>query len=163
MASEITDPAHAPEALVLRNAQIKARDVSARHPNRVVLAADTVVAFGGRVFGKPRDMAEAAWMLEQLSGCEHEVFSGVCLRRETDSREESFVETTRVRFKTLSPEQRRAYLERIHPLDKAGAYAAQDDRGEIIESITGSITNVVGLPMEALQRALGAWGITGEF
>lgn len=160
-AAEICDPALPPETLVLLNAQIKARDVSAKYPERLVLAADTVVSFGGRVFGKPRDMAEAGWMLDQLNGREHSVYSGVCLRRQADLREESFVETTCVRFKPLSPEQKCAYLERIQPLDKAGAYAAQDDRGEIIESITGSFTNVVGLPMEALRQALASWGVTG--
>jgi septum formation protein len=159
-ASEICDPALPPETLVLLNAQIKARDVSAKYPERLVLAADTVVSFGGRVFGKPRDMAEAVWMLDQLNGREHSVYSGVCLRRQTDLREERFVEITRVLFKTLSPGQKHAYLERIRPLDKAGAYAAQDDRGEIIESVTGSFTNVVGLPMEALLQALGTWGVT---
>ena len=151
---ESADPLLSPAELVLHNARIKARSIAAQHPERVVLGADTVVAFQGRVFGKPSDFTQAIQMLEELNNEEHEVYSGVCLTKHLPSLEATFVETTKVRFKNLSPEARLAYLKRIGPLDKAGAYAAQDDNGEIIASVTGSFTNVIGLPMESLQQAL---------
>jgi hypothetical protein len=94
-------------------------------------------------------MTEAVSMLSELNAQEHEVYSGVCLAFQAGERESAFVETTRVRFKDLSDEARYRYLLRIGPLDKAGAYAAQDDAGEIIANVTGSFSNVVGLPMEA--------------
>ncbi len=152
--AEIMDPELSPRELVLFNARLKARAVAALHPDRIVLGADTVVAFQGRVFGKPTDMTEAVRMLSELNAQEHEVYSGVCLAFQAGGRESAFVETTRVRFKDLSVDARYRYLLRIGPLDKAGAYAAQDDAGEIIANVTGSFSNVVGLPMEALERTL---------
>lgn len=151
---EVSDPILSPSALVLHNAQLKARAVGALHPDRLVLGADTVVVFHGRIFGKPKDLPDAERMLNELNGQEHEVYSGVCLRKHATGSERVFTEITKVRFKNLSQEERLAYLDRIAPLDKAGAYAAQDERNEIISSVTGSLTNVIGLPMETLQREL---------
>jgi septum formation protein len=118
-----------------------------------VLGVDTLVAFEGRVFGKPADMAVAEAMLEELNGRTHAVFSGVWLVNAAGAAD-GFVEVTEVHFRTLSAEHRRAYLQRIGPLDKAGAYAAQDDGGELIERVEGSLSNVIGLPMESLQKAV---------
>ena len=87
-----------------------------------------------------------------VNGHAHEVWSGVWLVRA--GRETGFNEVTRVRFRRLSDAQLHAYLARIGPLDKAGAYAAQDDRGELIESVEGCFDNVVGLPMKSLALAL---------
>lgn len=151
---ESSDPTLSPAELVQHNAVLKARAVASLHPDRLILAADTVVSFQGRVFGKPKDMDEAVRMLAELNNQEHEVYSGVCLASHSSTQEVVFVETTKVRFKNLSSDERLAYLNRIGPLDKAGAYAAQDDRNEIISSISGSLTNVIGLPMESLQAAL---------
>lgn len=151
---EIADPSMEPAALVRQNALLKGRTVARSHPDRIIVAADTVVAFRGRVFGKPADMEEAHAMLRELNGCTHQVLSGLCLIDGKRALESCTVETTLVQFRELSEEARSRYLERIHPLDKAGAYAAQDDRGEIIESVSGSLTNVIGLPMELLRREL---------
>lgn len=152
--SEIA-PAHfTPSETVLYNARLKAAAVARQFPEALVLGVDTLVAFEGRTLGKPSDFAEAEWMLGLLNGCWHEVFSGVSLIAPARGRQRHFVEVTRVCFRTLSEGQRRAYLQRIGPLDKAGAYAAQDDNGELIERFDGSFSNVIGLPMEALAPVL---------
>jgi septum formation protein len=156
---ELNDASMDPARLVESNEQIKTRPVASLHPDCVVLGADTVVALGSKIFGKPASKAEAAAMLEQLNGREHSVLSGVCLRHEASGTERLFVERTSVRFLQTDPAQRLAYLARINPLDKAGAYAAQDDRGELIAGFTGSFSNVIGLPMETLAHHLEAFHI----
>ena len=151
-------PAHlTPREVALWNARIKAEAIAREHPDEIVLGVDTLVAFGGRIFGKPRDMDDAFAMVSELNGRAHEVFSGVCIKRAASGEERTFAEVTRVHFHKLTPAKLRAYLARIHPLDKAGAYAAQDDRGEIIARVEGSFTNVIGLPMEALAEHLRAF------
>lgn len=148
-------PAHlTPAELTLANARAKALAIARQHPGAMVVGADTVVAFEGEVFGKPRDMEHALEMAGRLNGRVHEVWSGVWLVRGDTGRQTGFNEVTRVRFRQLGDEQLRAYLARIGPLDKAGAYAAQDDRGELIESTEGCFENVIGLPMKSLAWAL---------
>ncbi len=151
---EISPAYFSPREIVLWNARSKAHFVARQHADETVLGVDTLVAFDGRIFGKPRDMNEAVAMLDALNGRSHEVFSGVCLVRGSRRKEHTFSEVTRVHFRQLSRVQLRHYLDRIHPLDKAGAYAAQDDQGELIERVEGSFTNVIGLPMEALAAAV---------
>ena len=149
---EIAPPDLTPAEVTLANARLKARAIAAQHPGAMVIGADTVVAFEGEIFGKPRDMEHAVEMLTRLTGRVHEVWSGVWLvGRE---RETGFNEVTRVRFRELNAKQIRAYLERIGPLDKAGAYAAQDDQGELIDHFEGCFDNVIGLPMKSLAWAL---------
>lgn len=156
---ELNDQSLGPERMVSENARMKALPVAEAHPGKVVLGADTVVALGNRILGKPRDLEEAAAMLLDLNGREHTVHSGVCIIHLASGKEVIFVETTRVRFRNLTQTERTAYHSRIQPLDKAGAYAAQDDGGAIIESFSGSFSNVVGLPMETLHAHLIAFGI----
>ena len=151
---EIASAHLTPREIVLWNARAKARAIARNAPAACVLGVDTLVAFEGRVFGKPRDMDEAFAMIGELNGRTHDVFSGVCITRAATGEEHSFAEKTRVHFRQLDDAQLRTYLARIGPLDKAGAYAAQDDRGEIIARVEGSFTNVIGLPMEALAEAL---------
>ena len=152
-------PAHfTPREVVLWNARSKAHAIARTQPDEIVLGVDTLVAFRGRIFGKPRDMDEALAMVRELNGRAHQVFSGVCLAHSASGREHTFAEVTRVHFRQLTDAQLRAYLARIGPLDKAGAYAAQDDRGELIDRVEGSFTNVIGLPMEALALALATFG-----
>ena len=138
----------------LLNAQRKARAVARTERASLVLAADTLVAIGGRILGKPRDFDEAFEMLSLLSGNTHEVFSGVWLICKAAKKNCGFIEVSRVRFRKLTPAEIREYMRRIGPLDKAGAYAAQQNEMEVIASIQGSRTNVVGLPMEKLSAAL---------
>lgn len=156
---ELNDQSLGPERMVSENARMKALPVAEANPNKVVLGADTVVSLGDRILGKPRDLDEAAAMLSDLNGREHTVHSGVCILHIASGREAVFVETTHVRFRNLTQVERTAYHSRIQPLDKAGAYAAQDDEGAIIENFSGSFSNVVGLPMERLHEHLLAFGI----
>ncbi len=158
-AEELQDHSMNPAKLVEWNARLKTLPVADLHPDCVVLGADTVVAFGSRIFGKPASMDEAVRMLETLNGREHTVYSGVCLVHRATETETVFVESTTVRFLQQTAAQRLAYLERINPLDKAGAYAAQDDRGELIAGFVGSFSNVIGLPMETLAPRLASLGV----
>jgi len=141
-----------PRELALANAEIKGRTVSARFPGEVILAADTIVILDGRIFGKPLDLADAEKMLAALSDRTHEVVTGVYIRR--DDRAVRFSETTRVRFRPFARPEIADYFRDIDPLDKAGAYAAQEDRGRLIECIEGSFSNVVGLPLERVAASL---------
>jgi septum formation protein len=155
---ELAGPGIGVEELVRRNAELKARAVAERHPEALVVGSDTLVALGDEVFGKPGDLDEARAMLSRLVGRTHSVWSGVCLVHRASDRETVFVEETRVTFRELGPGEIRRYLGMIDPLDKAGAYAAQEHGEFIIERTEGSWTNVVGLPMERLAEALAAFG-----
>lgn len=144
----------APEALASHNAQRKARAVAGRRREALVLGADTIVVLDGVVHGKPRDMAEARRMLGRLAGRAHEVFTGVCLVHASRGLEISFCERTLVWMKPFTAGEIAAYFLKVNPLDKAGAYAAQEHGDTIIERIEGSFTNVMGLPVERLRAAL---------
>ncbi len=148
-------PGHlTPGEIVLANARRKALCVAARQRDALVLGADTLVALDGSVLGKPRDMEEALEMLARLNGRTHHVYSGVWLARRAVGESRGFVEVSAVKFLRLSARGLREYAARVNPLDKAGAYAAQQTEPRIIESITGSVSNVIGLPMEALGAEL---------
>ena len=140
--------------LCLLNAELKAVEVASRFPHCVVLGADTVVSFEGRIFGKPADLSEARRMLERLCGHIHEVLTGVCLVHKSVGKLCRFVESTRVKFRAQRNVDLDDYLRSIHPLDKAGGYAAQEDHGRMIEHIEGSMSNVIGLPVERVMAAL---------
>ena len=148
---EIAPPHLSPGETVLANARVKARAIV--RSGAVVLGVDTEVFFEGSVLGKPADMSAAFAMLSRLNGRTHEVYSGVWLV--CGKKECGFVVVTRVHFHRRTAAELRRYLARIGPLDKAGAYAAQDDHGKMIASIEGSYSNVIGLPMEALAEKLG--------
>ena len=141
------------------NAARKATRVSATETDAVVLAADTLVTIDGEVLGKPGDFAEAFDMLRRLSGRGHEVWTAVRICHAASGKTESFHEISCVHFRALDDETVWAYLAKIDPLDKAGAYAAQGYGREIIERIDGSYTNVVGLPMEKTTSVLRSFGI----
>jgi nucleoside triphosphate pyrophosphatase len=140
--------------LCLRNAQLKATEVASRFPDRIVLGADTIVSLDGRIFGKPRDAAEARAMLEQLYGRIHEVLTGVCLLQRSQGKLCRFIDSTRVKFRARREVDLDNYLRSIDPFDKAGAYAAQEDHGRLIECVEGSMSNVIGLPVERVVTAL---------
>lgn len=149
--------------ITLANAREKALHVSRKNPCELVIGVDTLVALDGRPLGKPADMEEAFRMISSLNGRIHEVYSAVWAVRQEPSASRALVEVSRVKFRTLDDAGLCRYLERIHPLDKAGAYAAQDESGEsIVESIEGSRTNVIGLPMEALEKMLRAFPEAGR-
>ncbi len=144
----------APRELVITNAEMKARKLAATIFGDVVLGADTVVVLDGEILGKPRDLDHASEMLHRLSGRTHEVLTGVCMLRGGKVEQCSFVESTRVSFRPLDAAVITEYLRDINPLDKAGSYAAQEDRGRLIERIEGSMDNVIGLPVDRVIMAL---------
>jgi septum formation protein len=141
-----------PKDLVLHNAKIKAQAAAKRFPKSWILSADTLVVLGNRIYGKPKNMIDAHRMLSELTGKTHRVITGVCFMRARRSHLKSV--TTYVTFKKLSSKRIALYLRKIHPLDKAGAYAAQKHTDFIIKRVRGSFTNVVGLPMEAVCSTL---------
>jgi septum formation protein len=145
--------------LTIRNAAHKAIAVAQLYPDAVVLGADTLVALDGEPIGKPSDMEEAENILRRLSGGEHQVCTAVYICLARPHRVKSFYAISHVQFHSLDQFQIRAYLAKIDPLDKAGAYAAQGSGAEIIKRIRGSYTNVVGLPMEETLPALREFGI----
>jgi septum formation protein len=107
--------------------------------------------------GKPGSLEHAYEMLEQLQGRTHEVVTAVCLLNLRNHRQSIFTEVTNVTFRPLNAVDIRRYLTKVNPLDKAGAYAIQEEGDLIVEKIAGSYTNVVGLPVERLQNELRAW------
>lgn len=139
------------------NAYRKARAVAKKLPDALVLGADTLVYLDTALFGKPASLEEAYQMLEQLQGHTHEVVTGVCLLHLRRHRQAVFAESTAVTFHPLDEVRIRRYLERVNPLDKAGAYAIQEEGELIVEKIAGSYTNVVGLPVERLAAELASW------
>jgi len=145
--------------LTMWNAIRKGTSVARMRPDRVVLAADTLIALEDKVIGKPADLSEAAQILRRLSGQTHEVCSAVFISHFATGRSSAIDEISRVRFRRLSPNKIDNYLAKVDPLDKAGAYAAQGCGAEIIAKIDGSYTNVVGLPMEKTLAALAQFGI----
>ena len=153
---EIEDPAIAIRELTALNARLKADAVASAYPGAVTIAADTLVLLGEKVFGKPADREEAARMLAELNGRSHQVFTAVSLIYHEGETEtvHSLTVATEVIFKHLAPDEMAAYHGKMDPLDKAGAYAAQEHGDLIIECISGSMTNVVGLPMDEVTAAL---------
>ncbi len=122
-------------------------------PGQIIITADTVVWCHDTVLGKPADAAEAARFLRMLSGCEHEVITGMCLRDR--SKKHTFSVTTRVTFRELSDEEIGYYIEKCQPFDKAGAYGIQEWIGlRGITHIEGSYYNVVGMPVSDLYSML---------
>ena len=159
--TELADEELSPRELCQLNAHRKARAVAKRFPDALVLAADTLVFLDREIFGKPANLAVAHQMLARLQGRTHQVITGVCLIHLRRHQERIFAVGTEVRFRSLKAEQVRDYLARIDPLDKAGAYAIQDHGDLIVEEISGSYSNVVGLPVERVREVLEGWPTLG--
>jgi septum formation protein len=156
--TEILPPHLTVREAVLLNARRKGSAVAALHPRSCVIAADTLVALEGRPLGKPATLREARNMLSLLSGRTHQVFSGVWIEQRQTRGVAAFTEVSLVRFRTVSAREIAEYTSQVHVLDKAGAYAAQEDPIGLIESIEGSRTNVIGLPIERLEPMLAQRG-----
>lgn len=154
-AEEISTAAD-PRLVPLLNAERKAAAVAARHPDALVLGADTVILHRGRIIGKPRDPADAAVILHALSGDRHEVITGLALLCVEKQLREVWEETTAVQFRPLSDETISSYLCRVNVLDKAGAYAIQEYGDELVEHLDGEFENVIGLPLRRLADRLSA-------
>jgi septum formation protein len=140
------------------NAARKAEAVAARFPDALVIGADTVILLDGRVIGKPRDLDDARAILASLSGREHEVITAVALLSLRRNIRDEFTASTRVSFRTLTPELIERYLELVPVLDKAGAYAIQDRGDLLIREICGDRDNVTGLPCRPLFERLRRHG-----
>jgi septum formation protein len=156
-AKEIFDEQLSPLELCQLNAHRKARTVAKKNPDSLVLGADTLVFLDDKIMGKPADIADAQRMLTQLQGRTHQVVTGVSLIHLRAYRERMFAVSTDVTFHPLDAEQVRDYLAKINPLDKAGAYAVQEQGEKIIAEISGSHSNVMGLPVEQLVVELETW------
>jgi septum formation protein len=161
LVSEIEEsrlPRETASAMVLRLAEAKARAASALlhevTESALVIGADTVVELNGEVLGKPGSAQKARRMLGQLSGKTHSVLTGVAVVRVPDGARRSKVESTSVRFASLSDREIDQYVATGEPLDKAGGYAIQSLAGPFVERIEGCYFNVVGLPLARLYRML---------
>ena len=137
---------HDPERTVRENALAKG---AAAAPRTRVLSADTIVWFGGRIYGKPRDLEEAKEFLRELSGKVHTVLTGVAFDGDVK------VARSDVKFRRLSDADIEEYVARVRPTDRAGAYDIDESGDLIVESYTGSYANIMGLPTEPLRE----WGI----
>ena len=151
---EHEDPATDPRVMVAHNAALKADWVAERHPDAVVLGADTTVFLDGDAINKPRALDEARAMLRRLSGREHTVCTGVAVRRlSTGLRIDEGV-SSQVEFKPFGEAVIEDYIRLVNTLDKAGAYSIQEQTGMIIAGYRGSFSNIMGLPMEATKQIL---------
>jgi septum formation protein len=158
-APEVHDPQLTAWEMAQVNAYRKARAVAKKFPDAVVLGADTLVYLDreAKLFGKPASRAAAEAMLAELAGRVHAVITGVCLLQLRQHRQCVFADWTDVRFHALTAREINDYLALIEPLDKAGAYAVQEHGERLISEISGSFSNVVGLPVERLREALPGW------
>jgi septum formation protein len=152
---ESTRPEEAPAEYVLRVAVEKLDAVGAAD-DEAVLAADTTVVLDGVIFGKPEDEADARRMLTALAGRTHEVLTGVAVGWR--GRRESAVVRTAVTFVPLGPQEIAEYVASGEPFGKAGGYAIQGRAARFVESIEGSWSNVVGLPVATVHQLLRRLG-----
>ncbi len=145
-------PDEAPVPHCERLARAKAHVLAARHPDAVVIAADTIVVLDGDILGKPRDAADARAMIARLSGRTHTVFTAMAVARA--GRTESAVEEVAVTFRELSAEEIAEYVATGEPMDKAGAYGIQGYGATIVERIDGDYFSVMGLGLRRLVALL---------
>ena len=160
--AEVTEHEEAstdPRVMVAHNAALKADWVSARHPQAVVLGADTTVFIDGTALNKPRDGTEARAMLRRLSGRTHTVFTGLAVRRTEDELRIDEGVASEVTFKVLDEAVIETYLARVNTLDKAGGYAIQEHGELIVAGQRGSLTNIIGLPIESTKQILTRCGL----
>ena len=145
------------------NAHRKAFAVAKKIPDALVLGADTLVFLDNEIMGKPRNLAEARRMLARLQGRHHQVVTGVSLMHLRKHQERIFAASTDVLFHPLDAAQIKEYVAKVHTLDKAGAYAIQECGEIIVSEMSGSYSNVVGLPLELLRDELQTWGEPRNF
>jgi septum formation protein len=147
-----------PEEMVLENAKLKASTLSDLEPDALVLGSDTTVALGKQVLSKPTDMEDARFMLQMLSGRTHTVYTAVALYWKLGSLAHVFLESSQVCFQELDDARINQYFQLVDPLDKAGAYGIQVGRELIVESVEGSVENVMGLPIQRLALTMEELG-----
>ena len=135
-------------------AELKALEVAIRNDG-IIIAADTIVVFQGKILGKPNSETDARRMLSTLSGNTHKVYTGLVILDTSNNKLFKSFEVTSVKFRKLSAKEISFYVKSGSPMDKAGAYGIQDDFGStFVEKINGDYFNVVGLPVFKLYNAL---------
>ncbi len=159
LVTEDEEPSRDPRVLVTHNAALKADWVAARHPDALVLGADTTVFLDQRVINKPADLLEAKAMLRRLAGRTHTVFTGLAARRVSTGLKIDDGVTSEVTFLPLTEAQIEDYVTKVHTLDKAGAYSIQDHRELIVAGYVGSYSNIMGLPLDATKQILTRCGL----
>lgn len=155
------EPGEAPADYAARVARIKGEDIAARHPDKVIVSADTIVVQGPNILGKPKGTEDALAMLTSLCGSWHEVMTGFCVLRHRDGVSLCRTVTTRVHMPDNSREMLQAYIDTGEPMDKAGAYGIQGIGAFLVDEVQGSYTNVVGLPLRSVLNFLLEIGAIG--
>ena len=156
---EVRDPGESPEEYVARLSREKAAAIAQTHGDRWIIAADTTVLLGEELLEKPLDAADARRMLATIAGKTHIVYTGVTLQHPARGHHDTRVAESEVRMLPLTEREIEWYVATGEPLDKAGAYAVQGIGAMFIDSIHGSYTNVVGLPLALLYQMLRRAGI----
>lgn len=152
---ENIDDSNFPETSVMSLAFQKAVDVSRKiDSDSLIIAADTIVYFDGKIIGKPKDKAEAIETLKKLSGQTHSVYTGIAIIKTNSNEKVVDYCRTKVKFRILDDEMIRKYISASEYMDKAGGYGIQDKGALFVESIDGSYSNVVGLPIVKLDILL---------
>ena len=141
-----------PGKIVTYLANVKMADIDSLYPDACVVSGDTIVYYDGKVYGKPHTKEVARRYLRQLSEKKHGVYTGVCVSYRGE-RVTFYVKST-VKFKSLSYSQIDEYIDTCNPLDKAGAYGIQDE--QVVESFSGSYSNIIGLPIETVREVVEA-------
>jgi septum formation protein len=156
--SDVTEPDLADvadlDAALVHAALLKARAAWQGGARGLILAADTVGLFGGRIFGKPADRADAFRMLAAISGTTHQVLTGWCLFRTSDQLQLSGIERTTIRMRPWTPAEFDAYLDGGEWIGKSGAYGLQLPHDPFVTGVDGSTSNVIGIPLERLAQVL---------
>lgn len=146
-----------PREMVRKLSLEKAKIIAKRHPNEIILAADTTVIFKNQIIGKPKSKKDAFRILKLLSGKTHEVITGFTIVGKQKIK--TYHVTSRVKFKKLSDKEINAYIATGEPMDKAGGYGIQEKGGLFVENIEGDYFNVVGLPIAAVSERLKEFGV----
>lgn len=152
-AIEITESEY-PDVMARNNALAKARDIAGKNPDAIVFGFDTVVVHDYKILGKPVDIEHARRMLSSLSGEAHVIITGYALVHLARRAELTGTVFSTVRFNRLGRERIDAYVEEFRPLDKAGSYGIQEIPEEFVDILTGSHSNVMGLPVEEFRDIL---------
>ena len=148
-----------PEALVKFLAEGKAMAVAKQHPHNIVIGGDTVIVHGGKIFGKPKDKADAGRILKILSGGHNYVYTGICVILVSQNKTINRAVKTKMIMRRLSAKEIAYYVSTGEPMDKAGAYGPLGAGMGLIKSIDGDFTNALGLPLDTLSGMLKKFGI----
>ena len=146
-----------PRDHVAHSSLMKARDIAKKHPDSLVIGADTIVSIDAAILGKPSDTSDAFQMLKRLAGRTHQVYTGIAVIK--DGIEQGGVECTEVTFRELDDDMISRYVSTGEPMDKAGAYAIQGKGAVLVKTICGCYSNVVGLPIYHLSTVLEEFGV----